>query len=229
MTNEKIIKSRYLIVDFIRGVAIYLMVFFHFFYDLRAFGYNQIDFHRDFFWWFLPRIIVFLFLLCVGFSLCIVHLPHVRWKVFWQRFAKIALSAVCISIFTFFAFPKNWIYFGTLHCIAVCSLLALPFLRYPNLSLLISLILGISWIGFKVEFPWIKLSHYSMDYIPSIPWLFVVLLGIFCFHKNLHKLPFPKGQWANFIIIPGKHALKIYLLHQPILYSFVYLFHKLTH
>ena len=72
-TNKLKGASRYAIIDQIRGVAIVLMVFFHLFFDLKMFGAVSINFSKDPFWYFIPRLIVFLFLIAVGLSLALVH------------------------------------------------------------------------------------------------------------------------------------------------------------
>ena len=43
-------KPRYLILDHIRGLAVVLMVFFHFSYDLNVFGFIKVDMFNDPFW-----------------------------------------------------------------------------------------------------------------------------------------------------------------------------------
>lgn len=232
MQNFK--RKRFPLIDEIRAVAIILMIIFHFFYDLDVFGFVEIDFLKETFWLFFPRVIVFLFMLSVGFSLAVAHLPEIKWRIFWFRFAKIAGFAGVISAMTFFLFPTSWIYFGTLHCIALCSILALPFLNRPNLSLLTALALIIPSAIFDYNIPWFLLSHFSMDYIPPFPWLGVSLLGVFAFHHRIHHFDLslytgPYGQKIlKFFHYLGKHSLLIYIIHQPILYGLVFLVKKLT-
>ena len=135
------LKPRFPIVDYLRVLAILLMAFFHFFFDLTAFGFTNINFQKDVFWFSLPRVIVTLFMFTVGISLKIVHPQKVNWQKFWKRWLKIAIGAVLISILTYFMFPKQWIYFGTLHCIALTSIMAIPFLNHPKIALILGVIL----------------------------------------------------------------------------------------
>lgn len=220
-------KQRYPWLDAIRSFAIYLMVIFHLSYDLDLFGHVDIDFQADPFWLWFPCVIVFLFLLSVGLSLRQAHYPDPRWPSFWKRWLKIAVSALGISIATYFAFPKGWVYFGTLHNIAINSLLCLPFLGRPRAALIvcIAILLG-ELLG--VQWPWIEMSHSSMDYIPALPWLAWVLLGIYLHSIGAHKIPFPSGQIWQKLIWPGKHSLIIYLGHQVVLYSLVWAYTVLT-
>ena len=218
---------RYHFIDQIRGFAVFLMIIFHFSYDLQMFNFVEIDFVQDTFWWIFPRVIVFLFLLSMGLSFPIVHSPKIRWSVLKKRVLLISLFALSISLVTFFLFPTRWIYFGTLHCIALCSIITLPFLKYPKVSLIIALALLIPSIFFKLNLPWVLLKHKSMDYISPFPWMGVVLLGFSANFYNFHKLNMFDNIFSRLLERLGKHSLLIYIIHQPILYSIVFLIHKI--
>lgn len=218
---------RFLIIDQIRGMAIVLMVFFHIFFDLKMFGAVSINFSKDLFWYFLPRLIVFLFLLSVGLSLSLVHEKGIRWKKFMPRFLKISFFALIISLVTKWLFPHSWIYFGTLHCIALCSLWGLPFIKHPHVSLLLAAGLILPSALFDKTLPWFILPHSSMDYISPFPWFGVVCLGIFLKHRGFHTFKTGNGKVQNFLALLGRYSLKIYLLHQPIIYGTLTLFFKL--
>lgn len=220
-------QNRFPIVDEIRGLAIVLMIFFHLSFDLNLFNFVKIDFSNNFFWWILPRIIVFLFLFSVGLSLGISHQGKIKWKKFWRRFLKIVFFALIISLATYLLYPDKWIYFGTLHCIAFCSLLGLPLLRLPYLCLVIFLGLFIPSIFFDYNLPWFSLDNYSLDYISPFPWFGAVTLGIFLFHWNFHQLATPNNPALKFLGLLGQKALIIYLLHQPILFGSIWLFSKI--
>ena len=219
---------RYPLIDLMRVAAIGLMVFFHLFYDLDQWGFVDIDFRQDVFWFWLPKLIVWLFMLCVGMGLAMTHSRGVVWKKVGKRLAQLGGAALGVSLFTYFAFPKNWVYFGTLHCIALSSILALPFLRRPNWALALGLAMITLYWGLDLRLP--SLSKYlgivAMDYIPPHPWLGVVLMGIFFHSRGLQ-------HWQAHWRLPGpvtwvsRHSLSIYLLHQVVLYGLVFFAHKL--
>lgn len=227
-TTSNIQNTRYPIVDQLRGLAVLLMIIFHLSYDLNLFGFVKIDFFNSSFWYGFPRVIVFLFLFCVGLSLPIVNIPHIKWKKFWKRTGKIAFFAIIISVTTYIMFPTRWIYFGTLHCIGLTSIMALPFLKRAYLSLILFLGLIIPSVFWNLNIPWINLGHKSMDYISPFPWVGVVTLGIFAFHMGFHKMNTAKIPLMSPLVFMGKEALIIYLLHQPILYGTVYGVYLLT-
>jgi len=219
---------RYPVIDVLRGLAIVLMFFFHFSYDLHFFNYINIDFYRDFFWYALPRLIVFMFLFCVGLSMPLSHFPNIVWRSFWRRFGKIAGGALAISVGTYFLFPDRWIYFGTLHCISLCSILGIFFLRYPKTSLVLGLALFFPSFAFHTNIPWFHLPHSSMDYISPFPWFGATLMGIFAFHQKLHHFPIKEMAVSKGLSFLGRHSLIIYLVHQPILFALVWAWFRLT-
>lgn len=217
---------RYRLVDHWRAVAIILMIFFHFCFDLDVFGYIDINVQEDLFWWFLPRLIVFMFMMAVGVSLRLVHKNGLRLKKFWPRFVQLIFFAITITITTYFLFPKSWVYFGTLHCIAVCSVLALPFIQSPKLSGILGLLITIPAL-FCLNYPFPKMAHISMDYIPVLPWFGYVLLGIFIESKNWDKMSYPRFKGDRILDFMGAHGLFIYVVHQPIMYGLIYGFYLL--
>lgn len=210
---------RYPVLDALRGLAVILMVIFHATYDLWLFGLTSADV-RSGFWYALPRFIVFLFLWCVGAALQLTHQNGVKWKGYWQRLGKLVGLALIISIVTYFTFPKSWVYFGTLHCIAGVTFLALPFFFIPwaRLPVMVLIMIGQYGLGYDIAWVGTHFPFYSMDFIPVYPWFWVTLLGMLTGPWVLHHLPrqFPGQQ---LFIWPGTHALKIYLIHQPVLYG----------
>lgn len=214
--------TRYPIIDILRVIAIILMIIFHFAWDLNAFRYVKISFTKEPFWYWLPRFIVFLFLICMGMSMKLSYANGVDKRKVFKRFSKIGFFALIITGYTYFAFPKNWIYFGTLHCIAICSVICLPFLNTIWFNLLCGISLPALFFIFKIKpVPWSKsLGIVSMDYIPLHPWFGVVLLGIAMTHFKIHEigkdLKIPK--WVSW---SSRNSLEIYLIHQGVLYGLV--------
>jgi len=237
------ILNRSWVIDFIRALAIILMVFFHTSYDLNLFRLISIESLNSGFWWFLPRLIVFLFLLAVAMSSREVNQHGIRWRTQLKRLAKIVLGAAAVSTATYYLFPGRWIYFGTLHCIALISIAVLPFLRFPTTAGIVGLLILISKWGFNIGPRWFTLPHQSLDYIPFYPWVGVAGLGLWLHHlglahwpveKKLMELASPKNQHfiqqaGTLMRFMGKHSLVIYLLHQPIIYGLLLALAKIIH
>lgn len=201
------------------------MIVFHFFFDLDAFHFVDIDFQKDPFWYYFPRVIVTIFFLAIGLSFQISQAPNIRWQSFWKRFSKIAACAGLISLGTYILFPQRWISFGTLHCIALISLALIPFLKFPVVGAILGLgILIFDW-GLGLPIPWPFWPKKTLDYIPFFPWVAVSLIGNYLACTRLINLSIPLIEGDHF---PGKivkfcsrHSLIIYMAHQPILFSLV--------
>ncbi|MBY0517097.1 MAG: DUF1624 domain-containing protein [Bacteriovoracaceae bacterium] len=211
-------KTRLQGLDTLRGVAVLLMLIFHFTYDLWLFGHVGNSF-RTYFWYALPRFIVFLFLWCVGASLELVNGSGIKWKSFLKRFYKLAAISLIISVVTYFTFPRSWIYFGTIHCIATVSVLALPFFkfRWARLPTMILILIAQYFLGYDIAWVGRVIPRMSMDFIPAYPWFWVVLLGMITGPWLLKR--WPEKMNINALSFLGRHALKIYLIHQALFYA----------
>ena len=231
-------RGRVLWLDSLRGIAILLMVLFHLCYDLNYFRFLSIDLHHDLFWLAFRWLIVTLFLFAVGVSLGIVHGRGIRYASLRKRLLTLGSASGAISLATWLAFPQYWVYFGIIHFILVASFLALPFVGRTLLPIFLgALIFALYWSGLVTEtglFGLFKeplhLPRYTLDLVPLLPWFAVVLIGIAFASAGLHwrmerylpEHPFPVLRWS------GRHALAIYLLHQPLLFGAVDLFYSLT-
>ena len=185
------VSGRYQLIDILRGVAIVLMVFYHFCYDLTYFQLATFDFYRDPFWLNLRTLIVSLFLGLVGVSLVLAAERGINKRRYFKRLGLLLLFALAITITSYFMFPGRTIVFGILHFIAFASVAGLLFVRWP----LASLVLGVGLIGLDLMYQhrffdqawihWLGLMTHrpaTEDYVPVIPWFGVVLIGIFLGH-----------------------------------------------
>jgi len=195
------------------------MIIFHASYDLQIFGFVDWDFSQGF-WFGFPRLIAFTFLFCVGASTNYTHCPNIRWDFLGRRSFKLGLAAFIISLSTFFLFPTQWIFFGTLHCILVGSILAAILVNHRKISwvLLGLILLGQYVLDFDIKWVSSIVKKPSMDFIPIYPWFWAILLGMLTGPylakvKRLNSLPS-----VTFLNTLGRNSLIIYLLHQPILY-----------
>ena len=138
---------RDLSLDLIRGLAIIMMIAFHFIYDLNSFGFTQIPLFTHWLGIAWRCLIVFLFLSAVGISLVLAHKDHLKFKKFLKRIFYLGLAALLVSAGTFVMFPDGWVYFGILHLIWTSSLIAILFVNHPKTALLIAVIIH-HWLLF---------------------------------------------------------------------------------
>lgn len=221
-------------LDTFRGLAIFLMIVYHFIYDLTDFGLIDLQMNHNLPILIFRYTIISMFLLAVGVSLALVHRHGINYPSLKKRTLLLGLSALLVSVTTFILFPKYWIYFGILHFIFVASLLTVPLLKYPTLRLILVPIIFFGWFTntLTLDFIYDLLKEplslpltFSLDRIPLFPWWAMVLLGTLLVTHNLHT-KFFNLKLLNYSTLVhrllkkmGRHALLIYLIHQPIILS----------
>jgi len=229
--------SRIQWIDSLRGVAIILMVIFHFCYDLRYFGWVDWNVPNGPNWWPFRYVILTLFIFTMGMSLSLAHSSGVNWKKFGVRLGQMVLAASAITIMSLFMFPGAWIYFGILHFLAFASIVGVFFVRVSIAAFGTGLLVLILYWSGSVGKVWPfdlpsgdlipGLPAHTEDYVPVFPWLGVALLGA----SAGSLLPIAKMQglfnWlpVSFSLL-GRHGLIIYLVHQPLLFAGFFLVSK---
>lgn len=144
--NHQAKLSRYPFLDFWRGFAVLNMIIFHIIYDMSFLGILSANVALDPLFMAYGKAIMFSFLFCAGLSLTLVHQKGIRWQAFLKREAKLVGAAALVTIGTYIAFPQQFVFFGILHCMAVCSLAGLIIVllpKWPALVINISLFLAL--------------------------------------------------------------------------------------
>lgn len=239
-------EKRFREIDFLRGAAVIMMIFFHLLFDLNYFSVFEINVHSGF-WRYFATATAFVFIFLAGVSLTLSYskvkdsvTQNELFMKYLKRGLKIFSWGLIITIVTWIFLRDGFIAFGILHFIGLSIILAYPFIkyRYRNLMLGILFILTgwfiakfsfdfywLFWLGFEPHY------FYTFDYFPLLPWFGVILIGIFfgnTFYTQYgRKFKIPK--LSDFIFIRlfcflGRHSLIIYLIHQPILIALLYFF-----
>ena len=237
-TSTAASSSRLQVVDLLRGVAIGLMVLYHFSFDLNYFHVLSIDFNHDAFWLGLRAVIVSLFLGLVGMSLHLAAMRARFGQAFLRRLGLVTVCAMLVTLASAVMFPRSVIFFGVLHFIAVATLLGRPMVRFYRANLVIGLALLI--VGLSVQHPvfdhpamqWIGMMTHkpvTEDYVPLLPWFGVVLIGMFIGRTLCLPGLAPVREWRSgrspvrALAFLGRHSLLVYMLHQPLLFAVLYL------
>ncbi len=221
-------------IDCARGLALVGMAVYHFSWDLADFrlASPMLPFTPPM--RLLSHMVASAFLALVGVSLALAHRSGLNLRAFWRRLAIVAGAAALVTAGSFAFAPSEPITFGILHCIAVASLLAGPFVTAPAWA---SLAIGVAaiaapFLGRSTLFdpPWLlwlglgEALPNTLDWRPLLPWAGVVFLGL-----GVTRLPGvltwlkrpdrwrAKSAAARGISFAGRHSLPIYLVHQPIL------------
>lgn len=210
---------RVFLLDELRGLAVLLMIFYHGAYDaVYIFRFTGSEWFTSAPMAFLQRYIAVSFILIAG-----IMGRYSRSN--FRRGIKTFLCGMLVTAVTMIAMPSERILFGILHFLgAAMMLLGLcePLLRrIPALvGMLISGILylatdsiGRGWIGLGTLLPWIFLFLAGF-------WLGEAFyrrrMPDFCYREHL-----PALGWV------GRHALPIYLAHQPVVYGVLWIANKL--
>lgn len=216
-------------LDVLRAVAVIWMVIFHVAYDMRMFQLNSLDFSQGF-WYAFPRVIAGTFLFCVGVALNFTHREGVSLPALLKRTKKVGIGALLVSLGTFIVFPGQWVYFGTLHCILVGSLLGAFFVDRRAWALGLLLLIVTLQYGFGFGIAWLSgiLKRPSLDFIPIYPWFWVILLGILLGPYLSRIRALNNFETPKILSFLGRHSLVIYLLHQPLIFGALYLYQNLS-
>ena len=233
-------------IDFLRGIAIVLMIIFHFIYDLNHFSIIYYKLWEGPFA-YTSSIVASIFVLLVGVSLTINYnkkrnqMSQKEIQKNWViRGTKLFSLGLLITVISFIIIPDRFVIFGILHCIGISIILSIPFITFTWHNLLFGSILIGSGLYLRLlsfDFSWLipigflPPKYYTIDYFPLLPWFGVVLIGI-----SLGHYLYPKGQrryhipdipikgFNQKICFMGRHSLQIYFLHQPVLISIILIF-----
>lgn len=241
------IPERYPELDLLRTIAIALMVLYHTAFDLSFFFAVPLDPFAGG-WFLLQRVTATLFLLLVGTGFAISFGRMVRRRAgrsamlrkYSGRSLWLFACAALVSVATYFVAGDQYVRFGALHLIATAVLL-LPFLmplkEWNVLLAAIIFVLG-RWIsGITVTtslfFPLglTPAGFASVDYLPLVPWLAPVLLGAalgnFLYNRSFLARHLPKNRFTSLLGLPGRHALLLYLVHQPVVLGLLWMLREL--
>jgi uncharacterized membrane protein len=216
-------------IDFIKGFDIILMVLFNYSITLDYFKLIKIP-SGYLYHYLLPISIASIFIFMSGVTAYVSYEKH-KEKItrrYFIRGMKLLFFAFLITLFSYVFVRPNTIFFGILHFFAVASFLIPIFIKYHNLNLIAGFLIILSgvylqqqtfnspyllWVGF------VPVNFSTFDYFPLIPYLGVILLGIYFSRyivKKIAGIKFNSGFPKIFMFL-GKHSLFIYLIHQPVL------------
>ena len=213
---------RILFLDAWRGLAVAVMVCWHFAWDLGAFGVFP---QRAMFAPPMAGIRFFIigsFVLLSGIS-CRFSRSNGR------RGMKTLLCALGVSVVMYFFGDPVW--FGTLHllgcCMALYALIGERFEKLPPAkTALWCMVLFVFFLVFtdrvRVTVPGLwafgfrTRQFYSADYYPLLPWGFLFLTGTVVGGKLTAGALDEGRTYPAWLCWLGRRALWVYLLHQPV-------------
>lgn len=238
--NEKVKENRRIWeIDFVRGVAILIMVVIHFIFVTSTFfgidvfeGESLLSTISS----LLQQYGGIVFIIISGIS---AILSSNNSKRGLQLFFVAMLVTYVTLIFSSVIMNNQHNYtvrFGILHFLSICMILSPFFMKVKSRYLipiaLIAIFVGIycrnngidiaAIAGYEIH-PWFR----SSDYFPLLPYIGYFIIGIVIgrivykekksIFKNSDKIE--KNVIIRFFSFCGRHTLIIYLVHQPILFG----------
>jgi uncharacterized membrane protein len=226
-------------VDTVRGIAIILMIGYHFVFDLAFFGAYSGNMYA-LSWQLFARRIGTTFILVMGISLTLRYnrleseMDQKRlFAKYLRRGATVFGWGLVITVVTYLALDSGYVIFGILHLLGLSMLIAFPFLRSRWASLVAGIAaigLGFYLNGVKVLNPWLlwlgvpQFGRHMVDYYPLLPWFGFALVGVYVgltlYPQGARGFSLPdlsRIRLVRALGFLGRHSLLIYLIHQPIM------------
>lgn len=225
--NENSGANRIWELDFFRGIAIILMIYFHLIYDMKEFFGYDANYEGNF-TYYIGKLSAVLFIIISGIS---TSLSRSSLK----RGLKVLGAGLIITIASYLFNKDYFVVFGILHFLGLSMMLSVMVKKLDNFTLLaagvIIIVLGYALpldhfsndylmiFGFKSQ------TFSSSDYYPLFPYFGIFLLGmvlgrlLYANRRSLFK-PLP-GH--HMLCIAGRHSLLVYLIHQPVILLILYL------
>lgn len=240
--------ARFHLLDSLRGIAVISMIIYHLAWDLifiAKLPLGSFDSVANGMW---QLSICLTFILISGFCYGLARHPFKNGIV-------TLVCGIAVTVTTLVATPDSPIYFGVLFFLGAAMLILLPIRKLlakvqPLIGLAVSILLFLLFYSisdgslcfgalrlpeglyrnmFTAFFGFCYPDFYSADYYSFFPWIFLFVSGFFLCSlvKKLQEPPkflyfkIPVFEWI------GRHALIIYLAHQPILYGITLLIIKI--
>lgn len=256
MNNISRAKNRIHLLDEIRGLAVFCMVFYHAFYITgAAFGISGAT---ELFNFFLPVQPIFagIFIFISGIS-CTLSKSNLKRGLILLGIA-LGMTFVTAFVMPKMGFAECEIYFGILHFLSVSILIySLMSKKLSGVSVFAGIIVCAVLYAFTSKIGEGVLSYgnlfvfalpeklyetnflmplgiynsdfFSADYFPIFPDIFIFMAGVFAGKHFLTK-GYPDRSFENkipFLSFLGRNALLIYIAHMPVIFGVVYCIEKI--
>lgn len=239
--------ERICMMDELRGFAVFCMVFYHAFYTMAFLFHFELGMKLLLFFTPAEPYFAGLFLLISGISsqlsrsnlirgakllaialvitlVTVLFVPEAR-----ILFGILHLLSVAMILFGLLSRPlgKVPVWVGLFFCVLLFLFTAKIGSGVLSLPGLFSLELPKELYTAEFLFPFgiYKETFFSADYFPLFPWIFIYLAGTFL-GRFAKQGKFPRFLYPSRVpalSFLGRHALVIYVLHQPIIYGIVWI------
>ena len=224
------------------------MIVYHFFWDLGYFNFIELEYMTNGLPLVIAQCIGASFIVISGISFRLASLSDNFTHKFLKRLIILIFICLIITSITFFLDQKSFIFFGILHFLATCSIIGLLSLKIKNNYLFLilfmcSFVVGtseitfdlpgyLSWIGLNTKVP------ITNDFYPLFPWISFYFFGLWVsdpvrnYLLKYNEKNFYRHYSFNFVYkslqFLGRNSLPIYILHQPIFFSLLLIFIRIS-
>ena len=205
--------KRFWEIDALRGIAIIMMIIFHFLFTLNYFGLTSFQLYKGFLLFF-QRITVSSFIMLAGVSLVLSYFNYYKinyiknnkkntkdnkkiksifdiYPKYLKRGLIIFACGLLITLATYVLIGRGFIVFGVLHSIGISIMIAPFFIRFKNLNLY----LGIAIILIGLYFSFFRAPHIN-------PIINLILLSIGLFTADFYSFDYvPLFPWFGLVLI----------------------------
>lgn len=244
-------KNRIYLLDEIRGLAVFCMVFYHAFYIIgTSFGISGAN---DLFEFFKPVQPIFagIFIFICGIS-CTLSRSNLKRGLILLGIA-LGMTFVTALVMPKMGFVECEIYFGILHFLSLSILIySLLSKKIGKASVFVGILVCAVLYAFTSGIGEGKLAYgelvvftlpeklyetnllvplgiynsdfFSADYFPLFPDIFIFFTGVFAGKQFIAK-GYPEWCFENkipFFSFLGRNALLIYIAHMPLIYGIAY-------
>ncbi|HIV85740.1 MAG TPA: DUF1624 domain-containing protein [Candidatus Monoglobus merdigallinarum] len=235
--------TRYHKIDTIRGLCVISMVLYHTLWTLQYFRLFDAGWFRGLPGYIWQQSICQAFILISGFCFGLDRRPIRRGII-------LSLLGAAITAVTYIFVPRTAIVFGILTLLGASVLIAVPLSRVklnPLCGFILSLALFMLLKGVNsgylgcfgvrlAELPqWFYRSivtaffgfpprgFASADYFSLLPWFFLYMGGYYLFRLSVSTgyIACLKNGRVPVVGAIGRNALKIYIVHQPVIFAVV--------
>ena len=227
-------------IDTLRGFTIISMIFYHLFYDLVYIFGRDIEFYT------IEKVRPWQISIAVSFFIISGISSYLtKGDKLIKKGLIVSLLGLLISLVTYIFIRNELIIFGVLNGLGgsmiICGFLKERLNKINIFWMIVFILLFIIFYNidagylnlfiYKIKVPeflyrmnlfilgFPKETFRSSDYFPLIPWIFIYLFG-YGLGKLLKEKDF-FGYYGskNILSLVGKNSLKIYLLHQLVIYG----------
>lgn len=236
-------KLRYTMLDTLRGLTMLSMILYHFLWDLVYLAGIHIPWYNETGAYIWQQSICRTFILLSGFCWSFGRTPLKRGLIVFWGGGLITLVTMLLMPENRVLFGVLTL-LGSSMILMIPLDRMLRRIKHPALTILLTALFIVAFelcrgINYK-SIPGIRLpdrlysnlftaylgfppaGFYSTDYFPLLPWFLLFVAGYLihkcCTELHLLRFDFLRKDYLAPVTFMGRHALIIYMIHQPILY-----------